>query len=99
MTAPAPKNLPITCSSAAERRYFDHPQRQEMLQLLNCTQRFELHRYETAGWALRFVRHPMFGSPTPVLVNRRSGCAALLEPDGSLNEDHQLRLRQSALAS
>jgi hypothetical protein len=44
-------------------------------------------------WALKFVRRPMFQDPIPVVFDRSGTRFAVLEADGTLNENSGLRLR------
>jgi len=44
-------------------------------------------------WELRFVRRPLFQDPIPVVFNRDGKRYAVLEPDGSLNENPGFKIR------
>jgi hypothetical protein len=44
-------------------------------------------------WTLEFVRRPMFQDPVPVVFDRTGKRYAVLEPDGRLNENSGLRIR------
>ncbi|WP_255595147.1 hypothetical protein [Lysobacter sp. BMK333-48F3] len=44
-------------------------------------------------WELRFVRRPLFQDPIPVVFNRDGRKYAVLEPDGSLNENPGFKIR------
>lgn len=44
-------------------------------------------------WRLRFVRRPMFDAPIPVVVDRTGTRHAILEADGSLNENPGFNIR------
>lgn len=80
----------------SERRKVTPPKRRDLLDKLTDEQRFELRRYEHFGWELEFVRHPMFDNAMPVMRDRDTGRLALLEPDGTLNHDHNITLRVSS---
>ena len=67
--------------------------RRLMLQELTDAQRAAINQLEGFGWYLTFVRRPLFQSVVPVLHDEDSGRYAILEPDGSLNEDHELTIR------
>lgn len=60
---------------------------------LNPQQLAALETLEQFQWTLRFVRRPLFDAPIPVVVDRTGKRHALLEPDGSLNEDLGFELR------
>lgn len=59
---------------------------------LNDPQRRMLRELEYFGWELRFVRHPPFMEPMPVLF---AGDAAFiaLRPDGSIDEEPAFNVR------
>ena len=52
-----------------------------------------LHTMEQFQWELRFVRRPMFLAPVPVLFNRDGTRFAVLEADGSINENPGFKIR------
>lgn len=52
-----------------------------------------LETLEHFRWTLEFVRRPMFRDPIPVVFDRSGTRYAVLEPDGTLNENSGLRLR------
>ncbi|MDN5781722.1 MAG: hypothetical protein L0H23_06830 [Luteimonas sp.] len=52
-----------------------------------------LETLEHFGWTLRFVRRPMFRDPVPVLFQRDGRRFVVLEPDGTLNENSGLVIR------
>lgn len=45
------------------------------------------------GWTLRFVRRPMFLPPIPVAFDRNRQRYVVIEPDGSVDEDPGLTIR------
>lgn len=45
------------------------------------------------GWTLKFVRRPMFLPPVPVAFDRNRQRYVVIEPDGSVDEDHGLVIR------
>ena len=45
------------------------------------------------GWTLRFVRRPMFLPPIPVAFDRNRQRYVVIEPDGSVDEDPGLAIR------
>jgi hypothetical protein len=60
---------------------------------LTPAQRDALRTLEHFGWALRFVRRPLFQDPLPVVVDRHGQRHALLRADGSLDESPAFRIR------
>ncbi len=48
---------------------------------------------EMFGWALRFVRRPMFLAPIPIVFAPDSGRFIVLEEDGVINENPGLKIR------
>ena len=66
----------------------------ELKRQLNDTQLATLHTLERFGWSLRFVRKSKQG-PLAAVYDPERRCLAIIEPDGSLNEDPQLVFRPS----
>jgi hypothetical protein len=60
---------------------------------LTPEQRQAVETLEHFGWALRFVRRPLFRDPIPVLFDRSGERYVVLQPDGSLDESQTLKLR------
>lgn len=52
-----------------------------------------LDTLEQFQWTLTFVRRPMFMDPIPVVFDRQGARYAVLEPDGSLNENPGFNIR------
>lgn len=61
---------------------------------LNDAQRLQLASLERFGWELRFVRRPLFLTPIPVVFDGDRKKFAVLEPDGSLNENPPFKIRE-----
>ena len=76
-----------------DRRSSQEVLRRKMLQDLTDAQRAAVNQLETFSWVLSFVRRPMFMDVIPVLEDLDSGRFALLEEDGTLNENHDLVIR------
>jgi hypothetical protein len=77
-----------------ERREESQQSRELMTQELNDAQRAAIHQLEGFGWSLSFVRRPLFEEVIPVLRDPDSDRYAVLEKDGTLNENHDLIVRQ-----
>lgn len=60
---------------------------------LTPQQLITLRTMEEFGWTLRFVRRPMFLAPIPVLFPRDGQRFAVLEADGSFNEQPGFKIR------
>jgi hypothetical protein len=78
---------------ARERRNPGNARAAELRAALTPAQRRALETLEHFGWTLKFVRRPMFLDPVPVVVDRSGERHAVLEPDGSVDENTTLRLR------
>jgi len=60
---------------------------------LTAEQHQAVETLEHFGWALRFVRRPLFRDPVPVLFDRSGERYVVLQPDGSLDESQTLKIR------
>lgn len=60
---------------------------------LNEAQLETLHDLEKFGWELKFVRRKPFEPPIAVVADGDRKSTAVLEPDGSINEQHGLTIR------
>jgi len=60
---------------------------------LNRAQLDTLATLEAFQWRLAFVRRPLFQDPVPVVFDRTGKRYAVLEPDGSINEKPDFRIR------
>jgi hypothetical protein len=62
--------------------------------VLNELQMMALHRIESFGWELRFVRRPDLQHILPVVSNSEGTTIGILEEDGRINLEHDVKLRQ-----
>ncbi len=76
-----------------ERRKAPPPPSRVLERLLNPAQIDTLRSLETFGWELKFVRKPAFGDPIPVIFDGSRQHYAILEKDGSLNENPPFKIR------
>lgn len=76
-----------------ERRSNGKPPAARLMRDLNEAQRMTLTSLEQFGWDLKFVRHPLFLPPIPIVWDPDHKKYAVLEPDGSLNEKAALNVR------
>lgn len=79
--------------SDRERRHHDSPIQRAMARELNDHQLDTLRQLEHFGWELKFVRHPLFQPCVPVVFDGDRKKFAVLEADGSLNENPAIKIR------
>ncbi|WP_372778580.1 hypothetical protein [Litorivivens sp.] len=80
-------------SSQRERRIGVDSVPESLESYLNASQISTLHKVEHFGWALKYVRRPLFMEPVPILIHQDMGTYAVLEMDGSLNRNVDVALR------
>jgi len=76
-----------------ERRRPLTPQQAALRRELNEAQILTLVGLENFGWELKFVRRPMFQSSVPVVFDSDRKKYAVLEADGTLNENPGFKIR------
>ena len=76
-----------------ENRGASKPVPDNLKQVLNELQMLALSRIESFGWELRFVRRPDSQHVTPVVSNAEGTTIGVLEEDGRVNLEHEVRLR------
>ncbi|MFL6592833.1 MAG: hypothetical protein ACJ8GK_09030 [Luteimonas sp.] len=76
-----------------ERRNGEEEDAARLRGLLNDHQRSTLVELEHFGWALKFVRRPLFQPPIPVVVDADRKRFAVLQTDGSLNDQPGFDIR------
>ncbi len=76
-----------------ERRKPGEPDAKALREGLTPAQLKALETLEHFRWTLRFVRRPMFKDPIPVLFHRDGKRFVVLEPDGTLNENPNIVIR------
>lgn len=70
-----------------ERRRVSTQMHSALARELNETQKQTLRELERFGWELKFVRRPLFQAPIPVVFDGDRKTFAVLEADGTLNEN------------
>ncbi len=70
------------------------PMQAAMRRELNEAQIHTLASLEPFGWELKFVRKPLFQASVPVVFDGDRKKFAVLEPDGSLNENPGFKIRE-----
>lgn len=76
-----------------ERRMRRKPLSTVLKSELNPDQRETLDELEKFGWELRFVRHDPDQRPVPVIFDGKREKFAVLDQDGSLDEDAFINIR------
>lgn len=61
--------------------------------VLNQDQSVALRKIENFGWQLAFIRRPVFEQPVAVVVSPDRTRHAVLESDGELNMNPDIKLR------
>ncbi|MEO5623792.1 MAG: hypothetical protein ABJB02_00155 [Dokdonella sp.] len=76
-----------------ERRKSDLRAGNALARELNEAQRLTLVDMERFGWELKFIRRPMFQKSVAVIFDPDRKSFAVLEEDGTLNEDPGFDIR------
>lgn len=76
-----------------ELRRGEDPIPHDLGEILTQDQMLALHQIEHYGWELIFVRRPLFQNPIPVVLNEKGDRIAVLEEDGRLNLQTDIKLR------
>ena len=76
-----------------ERRTIEQDNIARLRALLNEDQRMTLADLERFGWELKFVRRPLFLPSIPVVSDATRKTYAVLEADGTLNEQPGFDIR------
>lgn len=76
-----------------ERRQGLTPSSTALRALLNEEQLMTLRELERFGWELKFVRRPPFQDPIPVVVDGDRKSFSILKPDGTLDDNPGIKLR------
>ena len=76
-----------------ERRKGVKPVPENLEELLNEAQLRTLRSIRNFGWQLHFIRRPLFQEIVPVLISREGDKFAVLEANGSINEQVDLDIR------
>ena len=60
---------------------------------LNEDQQAQLQTIERFGWNLKYIRRPIFQDPVVIVMNPDIGSVAVVENDGSLNQQPGIEIR------
>ena len=77
-----------------ERRMTAARAGRELKRELNDEQLMTLNELERFGWELKFVRRPPFQPSIPVVFDADRKQFAVLDPDGTLNENPGFTIRE-----
>ncbi|EDY86787.1 conserved hypothetical protein [gamma proteobacterium HTCC5015] len=76
-----------------EKRQGMDPIPPDVSEFLNTDQKMALNRIAGFGWKLRFIRRPLFDTPTVVAVDPEGNQHAVLEEDGEINMNPDIVIR------
>jgi len=60
---------------------------------LNDDQLIAYHGLERFGWYIKFIRRPLFQRPVCIVSNPQGTVLAVLEDDGTINEQPEIPIR------
>lgn len=83
----------VAAVTDSERRKTDAPIPRALERDLNEKQVSTLRSLETVGWELKFIRRKLFQDPVPVVFDGDRKKFAVLEQDGTLNEQPDFDIR------
>ena len=70
----------------------------DLHKVLNPAQLRALHQIENFGWQLEFIRQPLFQEPVAVVVSGNGEQIGILEADGRIDMQAELKLREATAA-
>lgn len=92
--------MSVTLSSEQNIATRSHDRREGMSAIplnlntfLSADQRRSIKQIKSFGWHLAFVRRPMMQDPVVVIRNGESSKYSVLEADGTVNEQPNIRIR------
>ena len=77
-----------------DKRKRDKPVPDRLEEVLNEMQMLALRQIEGFGWQLRFIRKPLFQEPVPVVFSAEGDKIGILEEDGRINMEPDIKLRE-----
>ena len=78
-----------------ERRIGEQQAQDDLKRMLNRQQMHALRQMEASGWKVLFIRNHLFKPIVTALTNVEDGSILVLEEDGSVNQEHELSVRQN----
>jgi hypothetical protein len=82
-----------------EKRTGVKPIPDDLKEALNEAQWQTLKGFEYSGWVLKFVRRPLLQVPVLVVLNTEDDRIGILEKDGSINMQPDIKIRDCAKLS
>ncbi|MBL1276883.1 MAG: hypothetical protein COB30_012435 [Ectothiorhodospiraceae bacterium] len=76
-----------------DKREHEKPIPDNLDDILSPFQLMALHRIESFGWELRFVRRPSSEAAIPVVFSDDGNKIGVLEDDGRINLDSDIKIR------
>ena len=76
-----------------ERRNVKKAVPEDLPDFLSQQQLLAYHGMERFGWYIKFIRRPLFQRPVCILSNPEGTVLAILEDDGTINQQHDLTIR------
>ena len=77
----------------ADKRIGEDPIPEDIKNYLNEDQLDQLHKIESFGWHLKYVRRPVFQEPVIVVTSQDGKSIGILEEDGRLNLEPDIKIR------
>ena len=77
-----------------DKRKGDEPVPHNAIEMLNEMQVLALRKIEGFGWRLHFIRRPLFQDPVPVVVDSEGKKIGILEEDGRINMEPDIKVRE-----
>ncbi len=78
--------------SESERRKDQQPSHKKVVSELTQEQAMSIHSHESFGWS-SFIRRPLFQDLQPVLVSPDKSVVAVVDEEGELTTEHDVKLR------
>jgi len=79
-----------------ERRIEERQTQDDLKRMLNKQQMNKLRQMETTGWKILFIRNHLFEPMVTALSHLEDGSIVVLEEDGSINQEHDINIRNYA---
>ena len=77
-----------------EKRFGNKPIPDNIVDYLNTAQSAELHKIESFGWNVKYIRHPLFQEPVVFVSSADGKSIGILEEDGRLNLEPDIAIRK-----